>query len=320
MYKVLVIGAVTTTKHTLNQLVKHGFDVVGVLGFEPKDYSLVSGWVDLRSLSADLEIEFKGYQKINDSENIAWANARQPDIIFAVGFSQLISNEWLDMPKLGCIGFHPTKLPKGRGRAPMAWLTLEVQEGAACFFLMGEGADDGPIFVQQEFKINQRDDAGTVEVKIEIAINQALEKWLPQLRKGAWNPVPQNELEATWYGVRKPEDGRIDWHKSAVEIDRLIKASSTPHPGAYTYFKDEILTIWKSEVEKVIPIKGVVGRILLKDELKGYLVQCGEGIIWINEIEFETDLPLRIGDKLGYNVEDELFQIKKQLRKLLNEK
>ena len=87
------------------------------------------------------------------------------------------------MPKLGCIGFHPTLLPKGRGRAPLAWLILKEKKGAASFFLMDKKADSGPVFVQEPFEIEDNDDASRVEKKIEIAIEKALDKWLPELKK-----------------------------------------------------------------------------------------------------------------------------------------
>lgn len=319
MLNILVIGAVNTTKHTINQLLKYDFNIVGVLGHEPLNKTKVSGWCDLEALSKENKLPFKGFKKINDSENIIWASEKKPDIIFAVGFSQLMSEQWLQMPKLGCIGFHPTFLPKGRGRAPLAWIVLEQVTGSATFFLMGEGADDGPIFVQQTFEVEQNDDATSVEEKIEKAIIKSLDDWLPKLKKGEWNPIPQNDIEASWYGKRAAEDGHINWNNSAYSIDRLIKASTHPHPGAYSYFKDSKLIIWKSTLEQNIPIQGVVGRVLLIDKEKGYLVQCGENHIWLNAIDIDAELKIQIGDKLGYNIEDEIFQIKLFLKNLKNE-
>lgn len=320
MHRILVIGAVQSTKYTLRQLIQHGFNVVGVLGHEPVNKELVSGWADLCSEAKENGIDYKGFKKINQLENIDWAKQKKPDIIFAVGFSQLMKEDWLNMPTLGCIGFHPTKLPKGRGRAPLAWLILEEKFGAANFFLMGEGADDGPIFSQEIFPIEAHDDASSIEEKIKLAIIKGLDNWLPELKKGIWNPVPQDHSQASWYGKRTPEDGHINWNNPAELIDRLIKASSKPHPGAYTYFKDQKLIIWKSEIENDLPIKGVVGKILQIDTDKGYLVQCGNGLIWIKDIESEVAQKLRIGNKLGYNIEDEIYSLKKLLKSKQNEK
>lgn len=318
MYNILVIGAVGSTRTTLAKLIEYKFNVVGVLGHEPVNVDRVSGWVDLKHEADNSNIDYKGFRRINDEENILWAKNKKPDIIFAVGFSQLMSKEWLDMPKLGCIGFHPTALPKGRGRAPIAWITLEASEGAANFFLMGEGADDGPIFVQEKFKVNEDDDAKAVVIKNNIAMQKALDKWLPDLKKGLWNPVPQNSLEASWYGKRSLEDGIINWNNSAYQINRLIKAASEPHPGAYTYYNDQKIVIWESDIETNIPIKGVVGRVLKTDDVKGSLVQCGDGLIWIKNLTPE-DIQLKVGEKLGYNIEDEIYKINTILKRLTNE-
>ncbi|MDN3691681.1 formyltransferase family protein [Chryseobacterium tructae] len=316
MYKILVIGAVNSTARIIHKLVEHNLDVVGVLGHEPKNKEKVSGWADLSSLSSKFNINYKGFTKINDEENLAWASELAPDIIFAVGFSQLLSEKWFAISKLGCIGFHPTVLPFGRGRAPMAWITLEQTSGSASFFLMGKGADDGPIFAQSVFKVEENDDAQSVEAKILNHIDIALDQWLPELKEELWNPIPQSEYLASYYGVRKEEDGLINWNDNADYINRLIKAASSPHPGAYTYCKDEKITIWTSRREKEIQFKGVIGRVLLKDENGKLLIQTGNGLLWIEDYTFEEgiDITINVGDKLGYNIEDEIYKIKNILK------
>lgn len=314
MYKILVIGAVQTTAVTIEKLVEHQFNIIGVLGNEPKKAGLVSGLSELRETAARYNLDFRPFKGINHETHVKWAMKKKPDIIFAVGFSQILNDVWLKMATLGCVGFHPTKLPEGRGRAPIAWVTLEKEMGSASFFLMGKEADDGPIFSQSLFEVKENDDAESVEEKIRIHIHKALDSWLPELKKGYWNPEPQDHSLASWYGKRSPEDGWINWHNTANYLNRLVKASSKPHPGAYTYFKDTKVIIWKSEVEKDINIKGVVGRILLTNDEKGYLIQCGEGLIWIKQIELEQEFVLKVGDKLGYNIEDEIYNIKKKSR------
>ena len=112
MYNILVIGAVQTTAVTIEKLVEHQFNIVGVLGHEPKNQARVSGLSDLRSIAAKHNLDFRAFKGINHETHVNWAAEKKPDIIFAVGFSQLLHDVWLQMPKLGCIGFHPTKLPK----------------------------------------------------------------------------------------------------------------------------------------------------------------------------------------------------------------
>lgn len=305
-----VIGSVKSTETTIKCLYKNDFEIVGILGYDPENRETVSGFKDLSIIANKLNIPYRGYRKINDIENIEWMAKYKPDIIFAVGFSQLLSDKWLNIPLLGCVGFHPTYLPKGRGRAPIAWIILEERVGAATFFLMSTGADDGPIFIQVPFTVEKEEDGNTLRKKIELSMIEALDKWLPDLKKGIWNPVPQDEALASWYGKRTPLDGIINWNNSAENIDLLIKASTDPYPGAYTFLNEKKVIIYKSRIEKNIPIKGIVGRVLLIKE-KQYLIQCGNGLLWVYDIIGTNDL--KVGDKLGYNIEYEIYTIKNQL-------
>jgi methionyl-tRNA formyltransferase len=308
--RVLVIGGVETTALTIKALRRHDIEICGALGYEPANTRNVSGWSNLRLLSNTLSIPYQSFRRINDECHQQWANKLDIDVIFAVGLSQLLDAKWNQMSRLGCIGFHPTFLPHGRGRAPVAWLVLEESEGAATFFLIGEAADDGPIFVQEPFSITSSDDAETVTLKMHSALECALDRWLPKLGSGTWDPRPQNEALASWHGLRKPEDGLIDWKRSAEEINRLIKATTRPHPGAYTYTKRTNLIIYKSRVEEKLSFKGSVGRVLLRKDDK-YLIQCGDGLLWVHDLS--PAAALTVGQKLGLNVEDEIMAIWKTL-------
>ena len=309
---ILVIGAVNSTKWTIESLIEHDFKVVGVLGLMPQKKNHISGWYDLNSMCSRYGLDYYGYEDINDDESFLWANERNPDIIFAIGFSQLLKPRWISLPKYGCIGFHPTLLPSGRGRAPLAWLILDDAPSAVSIFLIEEGADSGPVFVQEPFKVEPKDSAAGVEGKIEKAFYSAMNKWLPLLSQGEWNPQSQDELGASWYGLRKPEDGVIDWNRSAIDIDRLVRATSRPHPGAYSFYRNSRVIIWDCTLEKDSKIKGVVGRILKIDSKKGTLVQCGKHHLWINNLEWIDDRhELRVGQKFGFSVENEIYNLKK---------
>lgn len=316
MLNVVVIGAVESTSRIIVNLKKHDIYVAGILGHEPKNKNSVSGWVDLCELSRQLNINYLGFQKINEEQYISWVANIKPDLIFAVGFSQMLSKEWFSVSKMGIIGFHPTLLPKGRGRAPLAWLILKEKFGAASFFLMEEDADSGPVFVQNVFTIDDLDDAASVSQKILISIDEALNSWLPDLKKGIWNPIVQNEAEATFYGKRDAIDSLINWKADAIDIDRLIKASSHPHPGAYTFFENQKIYIWKSEIEQEIKITGVVGRILLVKNGTNFLMQTGNGLLWISEFSSAGEFHPKVGKRLGYVVEEEIFYLKNRIRVL----
>ena len=122
--KVVVIGSVASTERVISKLSEHSINIQLVMGFEPEKTVNVSGWVNLREQARSENIPFCGYRNINAPEHIEDIRRIAPDWIFAVGFSQLVCPEILDIPKCGVIGYHPTELPRGRGRAPLAWLVL----------------------------------------------------------------------------------------------------------------------------------------------------------------------------------------------------
>lgn len=310
--RVGLIGGVGSSALTLQKLCEYGLNVVVVFGYQPKNTKFVSGHCNLEPFCLENSISFTPFVKIN--EHVEKIQALNLDFLFVVGISQLVSKDIINAPKLGAIGFHPTKLPEGRGRAPLAWLVYEAREGAATFFMLEEAADAGAILAQESFEVSCEDNAKSVKDKIHEAMSVALDSLLPQLASGKLIAVEQDALMVTEFGIRKPEDGLIDWSYSAYDIDRLIKAASEPHPGAFTYSGMKKIEVKASRVERDLKIKGVQGRIL-KSNKDEFLVQTGDGLIWVSVI-FDDSIKLRVGSLLGYKVELEIYELKKQIADL----
>jgi len=300
-------------------LLRNRANVVGVLGLSTECAGNVSGYTRLDDVAMANNIPYFEFKNINEPHIIHRIHQWNPDLFFVVGLSQLVKQDLLDIPRLGCVGFHPTWLPEGRGRAPVAWLVLDGRPGAATFFLMDAGIDSGPILVQEPFHVSDHDYASDVVEKLEDAIDRALDRWLPSLLKGEWNPQPQNDELASYNGRRSPGDGLIDWYKPAKDICRLIRAASRPHPGAYTYAKNEKLIVWRAEVENSLQIRGVVGQVLRISGDQGWLVQTGNGLLWLTETEFVDADPaprVQAGIRLGYALQDEIYRIRRRLDRL----
>ncbi len=321
--RIVIAGATRATTLTLQALIKHQAPVVGALQLREASAHTVTGFDDLEELAQPAGIPCVVFRNINDAAVVAQVREWQPDLMFVVGLSQLVAAELLAVPKYGSIGFHPTFLPSGRGRAPLAWLVLDGAPGAATFFLMDEGTDSGPIFAQKPFEISPHDYASDVAQKLESSITAALDEWLPKLLSGEWNPRPQDEVLATYNGKRGPDDGLIDWHRPAVEIHALIRAASDPHPGAYTWLNDRKLIVWRAELEPHLPWRGVPGRVLLTCPERGSLMQTGDGLMWLTRTQWADEsadvLPpsvAKVGVKLGYVLQDEVARLKSRLTAL----
>ena len=312
-----MVGAVLSTRRILQGLIRNLANVVGALGLHVDLAPRTSGYQRLDDVAHEHGIPYRDFLRINDAEIVQAIKEFKPDLLFVVGLSQLVHDELLNVPRIGCVGFHPTQLPEGRGRAPLAWLILESRAGAATLFLMDRGADSGPILVQEPFPVQEGDYAGDVLEKVLDALDRALDRWVPQLIAGRLDAALQEESLATYYGRRAPSDGLIDWSRGSYEIYASVRAASRPHPGAYTYVTGKKLIVWRAEPEKEVPFHGVVGRILQIDD-RGPLVQTGGGLLRLTEMEFPDAPPdspaaLNVGTRLGYSPQDEIHALRGRL-------
>lgn len=324
--KVGLVGSVGSSMLTLQKLFEYKFDIVGVWGYEPDSIQNVSGFCSLRSFSEEHDLPYYPFIKINDERHKQEIKASAPDILFIVGLSQLVDKDIIDIPKYGCVGFHPTKLPRGRGRAPLAWLVLNEKEGAATFFRIQDGADCGEIYVQETFQISEEDDASTVCDKLDKSILTALDKWLPSIKDKKPQGTPQDESKATYYARRAPLDGYLDWGKEAYTLDRIVKAAAKPHPGAFSFYEDNKVVIWKTRYHKDGFPMGVIGRVVEFFD-NHPVVQTGNGFLEIKSyemIDYRENIiekQLVVGSRLGYYDHYEIFKLRneiKEIKKLIN--
>jgi len=254
--RIVLAGAVSSTRCILKSLTRNQMNVVGVFGLAEEASAGVSGYTRLDDLAIRNKIPYHDFRNLNHTETIQKIQQCQPDLLFAVGISQLLHPELLAVPTVGCVGFHPTRLPVGRGRAPIAWIILDNVPAAASFFLMEEEADAGALLVQEPFEVKKDDYAADVIRSMEEAIGRAMDRWLPDLKRGIWKPLPQDESRATYYGKRSPEDGSINWNAPREQTYALIRATSKPHPGAFTYLGETRVIVWRAQPELKLKYRG----------------------------------------------------------------
>lgn len=308
--KIVVIGGVVSTELLIKKLAEHGFKDVYAFGFEPEDTTYVSGWVCLKKVVDQAGFHYSGFKKVAECEDKIREYA--PDVLFAVGLSQIIPGSMLKIAKVANVGFHPTMLPEGRGRAALAWLILESKPGAATFFEMGADVDDGPVYVQEPYAVLENYDVAAVESSLLEAEAAALDKWLPELECGSVQAVEQDASKATWYGRRTPDDGCINWGNTSESVCRLIRASAPPHPGAFTFCGDSRITILAAE-SSVRPERGVIGRILKVFADGSFEVQAEDGLVKILSWRSDGEWAPRVGVLLGYYKDIEIHSLRTRL-------
>jgi len=229
-------------------------------------------------------------------KNIEWIKNKQPDIIFCFGFSSLIKKEILSIPKMGVVGFHPTKLPQNRGRHPIIWsLVLGLKKSASTFFFMDEGADTGDILSQVDFEISYQDDVRNLYDKVVNMSLQQIEEFIPALEKGTYTRIKQNEKESNSWRKRNELDGEIDFRMNSRSIYNLTRALTRPYVGAHIKFNETNYSVWKVKESNDFQENIEPGKVLRVFD-KIFVVKSYDGAIEIIEHDFK-EMP-KVGEYL----------------------
>jgi len=312
--RIVIIGSVLYSFAVLKALLPHKEHIVGVFGLDEKYSKNVSDYYPIHIFAKEHSIRSFTFCKVNDNKTVTVIKRLKPDLIFVIGLSQIISKEILDIPKFGCIGFHPAPLPKMRGRAPIPWMILlGVRESAVTLFYLDENVDSGDIIAQEKYYIEETDYAIDVYNKILVALERIIKNYFPLLLNGKTPRVPQDDSKATYLAKRVPSDGLINWNNSSNNILCLIRAVSKPYPGAYSFYEGEKIIIWRAKSLDSKKYIGLPGQIVdIKDD--NLYVTTGNGLLFINNYEFTGNSPkIKIGHKFGIDFEKEILYLKKKI-------
>ncbi|MEA3194929.1 MAG: methionyl-tRNA formyltransferase [Betaproteobacteria bacterium] len=193
-----------------------------------------------------------------------------PDLIFSFYYRNMLPMSLLTRARLGAYNMHGSLLPKFRGRAPLNWAIVEGEtETGATLHEMVEKPDAGRIVDQQAVPIGPDETAVEVFRKLADAADAVLRRSIKDLASGKAKLRPNDLSKGSYFGRRRPEDGRIDWSRSAQEIHNLVRAVAPPFPGAFT----DGMKIHKTRIEP--------GRKALKkgpfQEGGEWFAGCGDG-------------------------------------------
>ena len=210
-----------------------------------------------------------------------------PDVIVVAAFGQILTKSVLDIPSYGCVNIHPSLLPKFRGGSPVTAAILGGDEfTGVSIMLMDRGLDTGPVLARAQIPISAQDTTGSLTAKLSLIGARLLLEVLPYWSRGELTPQPQNEAGATYSGVLSKEAGEIDWHLSAVDIWRRVRAFQ-PWPGCYTRWQGKQL-----KITEAVPLSGEgaleTGQVVaLSKEGAAFGVNTGDGILGVLRVQLE---------------------------------
>jgi methionyl-tRNA formyltransferase len=278
MMRVAVIGRTETLFASAEKLLEAGHEI-GLIVSAKEAPEYLKTLEDFRALAGSAGAVFIHSSKISDAyEQIA--ELPTMDIAISMNYVSVISQSVIDLFRLGILNAHGGDLPRYRGNACQAWAILnkEEQVGLCIHKMIGAELDSGDIISREYFPL-------TIDTKI-TQVYEWINIKVPELFASAVKELGLNDTyflerqstnpaDVLRCYPRRPEDGRIDWHKDSADILRLINASNKPYSGAYCTYEGAKFTILDAEqVDDTEVFLATPGQVIKIGD--GYIdVACG---------------------------------------------
>jgi len=277
----------STSKHTVVGVVTQPDKPVG------RKQVLTPPQIKVRALAAGLTV----LQPLKIRHAVEELKAFNADVAVVIAYGQILSRAVLDVPPLGCLNVHTSLLPRHRGAAPIqaAIRDGDTETGVTIMF-MDEGLDTGDILLMQRLAIACDETGGSLHDKLAQRAPAALEEALDLLATGNPPREKQDEFKVTHVRKLTRQDGRLDWTRPAIELDRLVRAF-TPWPGTSCMLKVAQMKIHRAQVianADACPAPGTI----VSANADGILVSCGNGLLNLSEVQIEGGRRLSAADFL----------------------
>ena len=246
-----------------------------------------SGQCSFDDVAARLGARLVETRDVNAPETLAALREARPELIFVVGWSQLVRDEFIALAPGGVFGMHPTLLPRHRGRAPIPWTILSglARTGVTLFEIADATADSGPIVGQVEVPVAPDETATTLFDRLAAAHVELVRGHLPGLLAGTAPRLPQDPRRASAWQRRTPADGIIDWDTRAPYLYDWVRAQTRPYPGAFTFLGDTRIVVWRAAPTQLAA--GTPAGTVVEGRESGVVVACGDGGLVLEEVEPE---------------------------------
>ena len=300
--KIIFMGTPDFAVGTLRSLAEAGHEITLVVSQpdKPKGRGHAMVPTPVKVVAEELGIPVFQPVKIREAKDVL--EKTEADVCVVAAFGQIIPASILHMKKYGCINVHASLLPKSRGAAPIQWAVIDGEKASGVTIMqMDEGLDTGDMLAKAIVPLDEKETGGSLFDKLSEAGGRLCVETLAKLEKGEITPEKQGESPTAYASMLDKKMGNIDWNKSAVVIERLVRGLN-PWPSAYTHLDGKTLKIWACDVLPQSASKGESGEILevTKDAIH---VQTGDGILVLREIQLAGKARMDAGAFLrGYKV------------------
>ena len=327
--KIVFFGTPQFAVPTLQSLIEHPeFEVVAVVTQPDKRRGRGSKTIPSAVKKVALEHDIPACQpkRVKKSqETLDKLRKAAADAFVVVAYGQILSQEILDMPRLGCINVHGSILPQYRGAAPIQWsLYNGDRETGITTMLMDQGLDTGDMLLKAYTKIDLLDNSLDIAIKLANQGAELLIETLLKLDSNSLTPTPQNDAESTSARLIDKADYIIDWSRDAIAIHNQIRAF---YPSCVTSFRDQQLKVkatiplvkeyleqlpsqLQEKWQELEQLSGDSGEIVTNIKNFGTVIQTGSGLLLLTEVQlagkksqsgwdFVNGMRLSVGEKLG---------------------
>jgi methionyl-tRNA formyltransferase len=269
----------------LDSIVKAGHEVIACFTQpdKPKGRGKALQKTPVKQRAEAYQIPVYQPVKIREEENVQLLQKLAPEIIVVAAFGQILPESILNIPKYGCVNIHASLLPKYRGAAPIEWAILngETESGVTTMF-MEKGLDTGDMLDVTRVAITPEDTGASLHDKLAEAGAALILQTMEKLEKGTAQRVKQKDEESCYASMLNKEMGRMDFTKSAAELERLMRGLY-PWPCAYTRIDGKNVKLYRAEVTED---SGAPGEIIEVTK-KSFTIACGQGALRIKSLQPE---------------------------------
>lgn len=303
--KIVFMGTPDFSVPALDALVEGGHEVALVVSQpdKPKGRGKAMQMTPVKARAVELGLPVATPAKVRGNEEfLAQLRAIDPDVIVVIAYGQILTRDVLYLAKYGCVNIHASLLPKYRGAAPIQWAVIDGEKVSGVTTMqMNEGIDTGDMLDRVEVELAEDETGGSLFDKLAAAGGKLILETLEKIENGTSVPIPQVG-ESNYVGTISKSMGEIDWNKSAVVIERLIRGLN-PWPSAYTWLDGKTIKLWKAKVNAYPSDASCLPGQIIKADKDSFTVQCGEGTLTITELQLEGKKRMDTGAFLrGYSV------------------
>ena len=265
------------------ELVKQGINIVGIVSTN-------------KTLISDMVVPVVTLKDKNWTKITKFITSKKPDLGIVAGFSHILPNDILKIPKYGFWNLHAGSVPKYRGGSPLNWQLINGEVRAGLSILkMTPGIDDGPILSSTNFKIEDTDTILDLHIRANKLFPLLLLPLLSNLPESLRKSKVQSRIGARYWHQRNERDGQIDWiNSNSQQVYNFVRAISKPYPGAFGVITGRReIRIWQVKIDEN-HVDGVPGRVVKLQD--GFHVPCGGGGS-VLLLEFESRHPIKNGER-----------------------